>query len=80
MPAIHLSRKRQLTLPSQIAKQAGIAPNDTLWIEVVGEEIRIRKAPADPVQHFAGILAPYFASSEAADTWVKEERDAWSSH
>lgn len=77
MPMVHLSGKRQLTIPSAMALQAGIRPHDTLWIDIVGDEIRIRKAPEHPTDYFAGRLSAYFRTPQDADTWLREEREAW---
>ena len=59
-----LSRKRQITIPRHLAEQVGIYPHDTVWVTVVEDEIRIRKAPENLVSHYAGLLSEYFAVSE----------------
>ncbi|MDA8200524.1 MAG: hypothetical protein M0Z54_14065 [Thermaerobacter sp.] len=79
MPAMKISSKRQLTRPSTLAKQAGSGPHDRVWVTLVGDEIRLRKVPDDPVAYFAGILSRSFANPDDADRWLGEERDAWHS-
>lgn len=77
MPAIRISSKRQITLPSRLAKEVGLGPHDWIWIDAAGGELRLRKVPEDPVEFFAGALSGRFHSADEVDQWVRAERDSW---
>lgn len=77
MPTIHVSSKRQITIPNDLAKQVGIGPHDDVWVEVIGDSLRVRKAPDHPADYFAGRLAHLFPDPHQVDEWLTKERDAW---
>jgi bifunctional DNA-binding transcriptional regulator/antitoxin component of YhaV-PrlF toxin-antitoxin module len=76
---VHLTRDYHIPLPEAIAKQLNLAPDDRVVIDVVGDEVRIRKMVAPASDRFAGILQRYFPTESLADQWLNEERDAWPS-
>ncbi len=79
MIKVHLTRDYHIRLPEAIAKPWCLAPDDRVVIDVMGDEVRIRKTAAPASGRFAGILQRYFPTEFVADQWLQDERDAWSS-
>lgn len=80
MLEVHLTPDGRILLPDSVTKELGLGPDDRVLVDVVGDEVRIRKPSASAVDRFAGILHRYFATEASADQWLKDERDAWHSH
>jgi AbrB family looped-hinge helix DNA binding protein len=43
---MRLTSKGQVTIPQEIRERLGLLPNTTVVFDVVGDSVRIRKAPA----------------------------------
>lgn len=46
---VRLSSKGQLTLPLEVRKKLGMEKGDRLLVEVIGEEVRIRREVGAPI-------------------------------
>lgn len=68
-----VSNKGQVTLPAQMRRRLGIAPNSQVEVSVTGEEITIR--PLKRVSELAGVLSKY-ARPGADEDWSTIRKQA----
>jgi len=45
---VRLTTKGQVTIPQDIRRRLGLLPNTEVVFDVVGDSVRIRKAPTQP--------------------------------
>lgn len=85
MTTVLVRENRQITIPSDIGKLAGIEPNDVLEIEVTAQGIFLRpihkdqQGRLDKLMKFAG-SGQALVDKENPDFTIKqlrEDRDAW---
>lgn len=50
-----VSTKGQVVLPAKIREETKLKPGFELLVYVVGDEIRIRKMPKNPIEEISGI-------------------------
>lgn len=71
-----LRAKNQITVPDEIVRALGAAPDDMLAFETVPSEpdtVVVRRLP----RSFAGSLTGVYGTTEDVLAFLKEEHDSW---
>ena len=71
-----LRAKNQITMPDQIVRALGAAPNDVLAFEANPAEPGVAHVRLMP-RSFAGSLTGVFGTTEEVLAFLKEEHESW---
>lgn len=80
---VSLRDRRQITLPAEIVAAAGLSINDTLEVSLINGRIVLQPthsaaaAPRSMSRFLGATRGLYGDSAEAADAYLREQRDAW---
>jgi AbrB family looped-hinge helix DNA binding protein len=85
MTTVRVREKRQITIPSDIGKLAGIEPNDLLEIEITSQGVLLRPVRTgmqdrvSKLMRFAGSGLSLVNPADPDETvrQLRDDRDAW---
>ncbi|NPV54988.1 MAG: AbrB/MazE/SpoVT family DNA-binding domain-containing protein [Firmicutes bacterium] len=74
---IKVSSKRQITVPSKIAKALKIEPGSQLLLELKGNKVILTPKPTSYTERFSGVLHSIYGDEKEIKEYVQEERTSW---
>ena len=82
MSQVRVRQKHQITLPSNIVRDAHITPNDTLEVAFVNGIITLtpkkRQAQKNSMMAFAGVAKGVWGETpEAVEATLRNQRESW---
>lgn len=75
---VTLSSKNQIVVPREAREKLDIGPGGQLLVLVKEDRVVLIPKPADYVERMAGLHKSVWGSA-GADSYLKDERDAWES-
>lgn len=75
---VTLSSKNQIVVPQAAREKLDIGPGKQLLVLVKEDRVVLIPKPADYVERMAGLHRSVWAST-GADSYLRDERDAWKS-
>jgi antitoxin PrlF len=76
--SVKVSDKYQIAVPAAVRRQLGIKRGDRLLVDVRGNQIILRREPADYAAELAGLHAEIWEGIDPTE-YIRREREAWDS-
>lgn len=72
-----LTKKYQISLPSEIRKKLQIQAGDYVYLDIVHENVILRVIPGEVTDYMAGLGKEVWEKLGGGETFIKEERSTW---
>ena len=76
MQSVKVSDKFQIAVPAAVRRSLGIKRGDRLLVDVRGNQIVLRREPADYAAELAGLHAEIWEGVDPNE-YLRREREAW---
>jgi AbrB family looped-hinge helix DNA binding protein len=76
--SVKVSDKYQIAVPAAVRRRLGIKRGDRLLVDVRGNQIILRREPADYAAELAGLHAEIWKGIDPTE-YIRREREAWDS-
>lgn len=72
-----LTKKYQISIPSEIRKKLQIQAGDYIYLDVVNENVILRVIPGEVTEYMAGLGKEVWEKLGGGETFIREERSTW---